>query len=193
MKRWNVLLPLLVLSGGAYADITNCTNVPKSMPRDASLLAPVAAGLATASGTVGSNNSGVLAFAYDSSQSVDQVLLRMRIEKCNDLAKTLPVVPGVNPNDPATYKPQTQWDNTPWRFNMTQNGKRMTADEFSAWMAAKGVRVAKGRAPTPAAEAAAPVPVGSAPVSAVPGASAPAATPAQSSPTLPTVPATTSP
>ena len=30
---------------------------------------------------------------------------------------------------------------------MNQNGKRMTADEFTAWMKAKGVRVAKGAAP----------------------------------------------
>ena len=56
--------------------------------------------------------------------------------------------------DPATYKPKTAHDNTPWRFDMSQNGKRMTAEEFDAWMKARGVRVAKG-APKPAA---APVP-----------------------------------
>jgi hypothetical protein len=50
----------------------------------------------------------------------------------------------LNPNDPATYKPRTQFDNTPWRFNMSQNGKNMTADEFSAWMKSRGVRVARG-------------------------------------------------
>ena len=32
---------------------------------------------------------------------------------------------------------------------MTQNGKRMTADEFDAWMKARGVRVV-GRKPDPA-------------------------------------------
>ncbi|WP_343226243.1 hypothetical protein [Lysobacter sp. 5GHs7-4] len=48
----------------------------------------------------------------------------------------------------AAYQPKTRYDNTPWRFNMEQNGKRMTADEFDAWMKAKGVRVAKG-APAP--------------------------------------------
>ena len=32
------------------------------------------------------------------------------------------------------------------RFNMTQNGKRMTADDFDAWMKAHGYRVAKGGA-----------------------------------------------
>ncbi|WP_235568799.1 hypothetical protein [Lysobacter sp. Root983] len=49
---------------------------------------------------------------------------------------------------PTAYKPKTRYDNTPWRFNMEQNGKRMTADEFDAWMKAKGVRVATG-APAP--------------------------------------------
>lgn len=30
------------------------------------------------------------------------------------------------------------------RFLMTQNGKQMTADDFDAWMKARGFRVAKG-------------------------------------------------
>lgn len=37
-----------------------------------------------------------------------------------------------------------------YRFNMTQHGRRMTADEFDAWMKARGIRVAKG-APVPPA------------------------------------------
>lgn len=39
---------------------------------------------------------------------------------------------------------------------MSQNGKRMTAEEFDAWMKARGVRVVKARpvaAPAPAAAA----------------------------------------
>jgi hypothetical protein len=55
--------------------------------------------------------------------------------------------------DPATYKPKTKFDNTPWRFDMNQNGKRMTAEEFDAWMKARGVRVATGKPATPAATA----------------------------------------
>jgi hypothetical protein len=54
--------------------------------------------------------------------------------------------PGQAGIDPSTYQPKTEFDNTPWRFNMEQNGKRMTADEFTAWMEARGVRVAKGAA-----------------------------------------------
>lgn len=69
--------------------------------------------------------------------------------------------------DPAAYQPKTEFDNTPWRFDMNQNGKRMTADEFSAWMKSKGVRVARGAArPATAAGAdpSAPVVEGEAPM-----------------------------
>ena len=31
------------------------------------------------------------------------------------------------------------------RFEMTQHGRQMTADDFDAWMKARGIRVAKGR------------------------------------------------
>ncbi|WP_146909022.1 hypothetical protein [Arenimonas daejeonensis] len=63
-------------------------------------------------------------------------------------------------SSPAAYAPKTQHDNTPWRFDMNQNGRRMTAEEFDAWMKAKGIRVATGK----------------------PGASAPAAAPAAAAP-----------
>ena len=45
----------------------------------------------------------------------------------------------------AGYVPRTAFDNTPWRFNMNQNGKRMTVEEFDAWMKAKGIHVASGK------------------------------------------------
>ena len=41
--------------------------------------------------------------------------------------------------------PKTAHDNSPYRFDMNQNGKRMTAEEFDAWMQAKGIRVATGQ------------------------------------------------
>jgi rare lipoprotein A len=37
----------------------------------------------------------------------------------------------------------------PWRFDMRQDGKTMTADEFDAWMKARQVRVATGKSATP--------------------------------------------
>jgi hypothetical protein len=90
---------------------------------------------------------------------VDQVLLRIRIESCQNVAKATPAPSVINPDDPAAYKPRTQFDNTPWRFNMSQNGKNMTADEFSAWMKSRGVRVARGaNAQVPAEAAATPAP-----------------------------------
>ena len=128
------------------------------------VLAPLAVGMVSPSYMLGAN-SGVLGHAYDESQTVDAVLLRRRIEGCRNVAIAPPV--GVaDPNDPGAYKPKTEFDNTPWRFDMNQNGRRMTADEFDAWMKARGVRVARGRVPAvpadgqavPAAEAAPPVP-----------------------------------
>lgn len=55
--------------------------------------------------------------------------------------------------DAATYQPKTEHDNTPYRFNMEQDGKRMSADEFDAWMKARGVRVATGKPNVDAASA----------------------------------------
>jgi hypothetical protein len=46
--------------------------------------------------------------------------------------------------------PAAQPTDTSKRFNMTQNGKRMTADDFDAWMKKNGYRVATG---APAAQA----------------------------------------
>ncbi|KQY51715.1 hypothetical protein [Lysobacter sp. Root494] len=40
--------------------------------------------------------------------------------------------------------PAAQPTDTSKRFNMTQNGKRMTADDFDAWMKKNGYRVATG-------------------------------------------------
>jgi hypothetical protein len=42
------------------------------------------------------------------------------------------------------YVKKTEFDNSPWRFNMSQEGRRMTAEEFDAWMKSKGIHVAKG-------------------------------------------------
>ncbi len=73
-----------------------------------------------------------------------------------------PVAAPASTAAPATgtaYVPKTQHDNSPWRFDMNQNGRRMTATEFDAWMKAKGIRVATGKADTPAAAPAAVAPV----------------------------------
>jgi len=54
--------------------------------------------------------------------------------------------------DPSTYVPKTEHDNTPWRFNMQQDGKSMSADAFEAWMKQRGVRVATGKPAVPLAQ-----------------------------------------
>ncbi|WP_462114134.1 hypothetical protein [Lysobacter xanthus] len=143
-----VLSSLMLVAPIAWAQDA-CTALARtpSMPAAGSALAPELVAPAPMLGAP----SGVLAQAFDQTQTLDSVLLRLRIEKCRAMAmSTKPgqFVPGA---DPASYKPQTAFDNTPWRFDMNQNGKRMTADEFDAWMKAKGVRVAKGAAPAPVA------------------------------------------
>lgn len=151
------LLTLMIAPGFAHAAVDcSSTVVPQAAPIRPTVIAPVSSELAASAYQLGTQVS-VLSQAYDESQSADQVLLRLRIEGCQNVAKAIPAPSAIQPNDPAAYKPKTEFDNTPWRFDMSQNGKRMTADEFSAWMESRGVRVAKGAAPAapaPAAEAA---------------------------------------
>ena len=99
---------------------------------------------------------GVLAQPLDDAQSVDQVLLRARIAHCQNVAMAVPAKAVANPNDPAGYKPKPQFDNTPYRFNMTQNGKRMTADDFDKWLQANGYSAGKRQEAPAAAPVAAP-------------------------------------
>jgi hypothetical protein len=66
--------------------------------------------------------------------------------------------PQAGATDANGYVKQTEFDNSPWRFNMSQDGRRMTAEEFEAWMKSKGIHVAKGRPAEAAAEAPPPPP-----------------------------------
>lgn len=131
--------------------------VPPPLSAGATVIAPVAPEFTPTATQLGAPSGVLASHAFDEAQSVDRVLLRLRIEGCRNIAKALPA-PAAAPataaaNSPAAYVPKTAHDNTPWRFDMNQNGKRMTAEEFDAWMKARGVRVAKG-AGTPAAQAA---------------------------------------
>ena len=128
-------------------------------PLRPTLLAPVASEFTPSSTQLGAPG-GVLSQSLDEALSVDSVLMRIQLADCEALARTAPPASVADPNDPAAYKPRTEFDNAPWRFDMSQNGKRMTADEFDAWMKAKGIRVAKGvpTPPPPAAPAATPEP-----------------------------------
>lgn len=143
----------LLVPGMALAAI-DCGSLPSAgvAAQRVTVLAPLATELVAPSYMLGAN-SGVLGHAYDESQTVDEVLLRRRIEGCRNVAIAAPASVA-DPNDPGAYKPKTEFDNTPWRFDMNQNGRQMTADEFDAWMKTRGVRIARGRTPVPAAAAA---------------------------------------
>ncbi len=149
MRAMTAALFGITLVPAAAMAAANCppAMAPAALEVPATAVAPVAAELAAGSSQLGMP-SGVLAPGADASQSLDRVLLRLSIEDCRNAAAALPApAAAASPNDPAAYKPQTEFDNTPWRFDMSQNGKRMTADEFDAWMKARGVRVARGAAP----------------------------------------------
>lgn len=152
MRLHTIALPMLLLSGLATAQDGTCDAIAQSQ----SAAIGVAPELTVRTSRLGAP-AGVLVQAYDESQSVDSVLARMRLSECRSVAANQAAQPAAAtaPNaapataanasvDPATYKPQTKDDNTPWRFDMSQNGKRMTAEEFDAWMKSRGVRVAKG-------------------------------------------------
>lgn len=179
MRKVALVLMCLVAPGLAQAVDCSGASVPQATPLRPTVIAAISPELAASSYQLGTQVS-VLTQAYDETQSADQVLLRLRIEGCQNVAKAMPAPSAIQPDDPAAYKPKTEFDNTPWRFDMSQNGKRMTADEFSAWMKARGVRVAKGAAPAVVAPAA--VAPGTA---AAPGVAAPTvpATPAAPMPT----------
>ncbi len=181
MRATLLLIASLAAPGTVAAMDCSTLATQQGRPARATLLAPVAPEFASPSQLLGAQG-GVLAHAYDESQSVDEVLLRLRIEGCQAVAKALPAPSAIDPNDPSVYKPKTEFDNTPWRFDMNQNGKRMTADEFDAWMKTRGVRVARGAAPA-AAPAAVPAVDGAVvPAPAIPVDAAPAEEPAQGVP-----------
>src|SRR6476619_6269467 len=168
------LLFLSVLAAPGIVQAMDCSATPAAQPLRPTVIAPVASELAVVGNMLGAPE-GVLA-DVDASESVEQVLLRIRVETCSNIEPLTPAPGTVSPDDPAAYKPRTQFDNTPWRFNMSQNGKKMTADEFSAWMAARGVRVARGSG-APAAAAPAPEGNTATPVSTSPPAAPPADNP----------------
>jgi hypothetical protein len=58
---------------------------------------------------------------------------------------------------PAATKPAASGGGS-YRFNMSQNGKRMTADEFDAWMKANGIRIAGSNGPVKEEKPAEPAP-----------------------------------
>ncbi|HYE86565.1 MAG TPA: hypothetical protein VEA16_09435 [Vicinamibacterales bacterium] len=54
----------------------------------------------------------------------------------------------------AGYQKQTEFDNTPYRFNM-KPGQKLSAAEFDAWMKARGIHIVRAKEEAPAAQEAA--------------------------------------
>lgn len=77
----------------------------------------------------------LLAESRDEALALDVVLMRLNLEAC----ASEPV------NEYADYVPQTEFDNTPYRFNM-EKGRKFTAAEFDAWMKSRGVRIVRAPA-----------------------------------------------
>lgn len=131
---------LLALAAPLAARADGCEDAAglPAVPVRPTLIAAVATELPPATTRLGGAN-GVLGQAYDEALSVANVLARIRIDGCRAMAGAAAAAAGISD---AAYRPETAFDNRPWRFNMTQGGKRMTADEFDAWMKSRGVRVA---------------------------------------------------
>ncbi|ATD67127.1 hypothetical protein CNR27_06430 [Luteimonas chenhongjianii] len=147
--RMPFLLTLLAFPLAGYAVECATLDTPAALPVQTSALAPLSPELSAPAYRLGSG--AVLSRAYDEAQSAEQVVRRLEIEKCQNVAVVTPAAGAVQANDPAAYVKRTEFDNAPYRFNMTQGGKRMTADDFDAWVKANGYTVGSRRVdPAPA-------------------------------------------
>lgn len=148
-----VVATLLFAAVPVLSHASDCASArTAAVPLQPAVLAAVAPELVAPSYRLGAHG-GVLSRAYGEAQSVEQVLLRLRIEGCQNVALAMPHASVVSSADPAAYVPQTEFDNTPYRFNMTQEGRRMTADDFDAWLQANGYSVGRRVDPNAPAEA----------------------------------------
>ena len=144
-----VVLALAAASQAFAAPDCSIRPVPQPLPIRPTALPPLSGELPGASRQLGAPD-GVLASPSDELMAVDRVLARLRDEGCRPVARAAPA-------GDAGYVKQTQWDNTPYRFNAGGQGKKFSAAEFTAWMEAKGIHVSKGAPqPAPAAAPAAP-------------------------------------
>lgn len=149
-------LSLFAFIAGAQASV-DCTALKPQAPAKGNILqsTPIAEELAVPNAQIG---SGVgFAQLFVEGTSVDLVLARVKHNECRATAAAAQPLSGAA----GAYQPKPG-DAQAWRFNMTQDGKRMTADEFDAWMKARGVRVVQGpakpAAPPPPPPAPAPEP-----------------------------------
>lgn len=146
-------ISLLGLTAGAQASVDCATLKPQAPAKGHALQStPIAEELAAPDAQIGSGVGFAQLFVQGT--SVELVLARVKHNECRATAATAQPLSGAA----GAYQPKPG-DAQAWRFDMTQNGKRMTADEFDAWMKARGVRVVQG----PAKPAAPPPPPAPAP------------------------------
>ena len=120
--RRHVVASLLCFAAvpAAYA-APDCAGglVPAPLKTPATVIAPVAPEF-TATATQLGAPSGVLAsHAFDEAQSVDRVLLRLRIEGCRNVAKALPAPTGA---PAAAAEEKTEFDVVPAGFDAAKKG-----------------------------------------------------------------------
>ncbi len=145
-RRLAIALLASMIAAPAFA-MPDCSvkSVPQPLPLRPTALPPLSAELPGSGRQLGAPD-GVLAYASNEEQAVDRVLLRLRLEGCQNVSQA------------AGYVPRTKWDNSPYRFSAGGDGKKFTAAEFSAWMESKGIHVSKGAPqPMPAAPASPPL------------------------------------
>lgn len=135
-----VLLAAMVVAGEAAAISCN-SEVGQPLPVRTTPVPPLYSGMLGRPAALAAPRA-LLTESRDESLALDVVLMRLRLEAC-----------AAQPKDEfANYVPKTEFDNTPYRFNMDK-GKKFTAAEFDAWMKSRGVRVVQAR---PAATGATP-------------------------------------
>ncbi len=146
-------LSALCFAAGAQAAV-DCASFKPLSPSVGNTLQilPIAEELAPPSRQLG---AGVgFAELFSAGTTVEVVLSRVQHQECRATIAAAKPLSGAA----GAYEPKPG-DATAWRFDMTQNGKRMTADEFDAWMKARGVRVVKGPTATAPPPPPAPEPV----------------------------------
>jgi hypothetical protein len=142
----SLALPALFAAGPVLASSSAC-NTSAAAPLPASVPAPEM-----------KHSAPVPASCINVQAFVDRARRPAAAPAAVTAAPVRPAPSATASGSQGAYVPKTQHDNTPWRFDMNQNGRRMTAEEFDAWMKAKGIRVATGK-PGASAPAAAPAAV----------------------------------
>ncbi len=135
MPRLTALVALAFVAFPAAALAQDCSSATaQPLPVRSTPVPPLYSGMSGRPAPLAAPRT-ILSESRDEALAVDVVLTRLRLEACNT-------------NQFANYKPKTEFDNTPYRFNMEQ-GKKFSAAEFDAWMKSRGVRIVPAK---PAAE-----------------------------------------